>query len=92
MRCGSLKSDTGVAELDADALTLGEDAHVQRSGRPGVHDGIDGIVEDVEEDLLKLVRVSGDEGDIRIIVLLDPDAVELEIEFTQGHGVFQHAT
>ena len=73
---GILQPGTGVSEFHANEWVILVDTDRQGSTLSRVHDGVYGVVDDVEEDLLQLVRVAGDIRDCWLVLSLDDHVVE----------------
>src|SRR5262249_56169995 len=55
-----------------------------------VQDGVHGVVEDVEKDLLQLVEVGVNLGQVGIEVAVNGDVIQLQIVFAKRQRLFEH--
>ncbi len=68
---GIFDSCAVVGELRANVSAHGGDANLELAGAPGFKNGVDGVVDDVQEYLLDLMRIGDDQRRFRRNVALD---------------------
>ena len=90
MRLGSLIPAPSSVNWVLNVAAGRHDANLQLAFAPGFKNGIDGIVDDVQENLLDLMRVGDDHRRLGGQVAVDIDVVDLEIVVAQGQGFVEH--
>src|ERR1035441_5448521 len=86
---GVFDSGTVVGELSANVSTNARDTNSELAGSPGLKNGIDCVVDDVQEYLLDLMRISDDQRWFRGNVTLDLDVVDFEVIVAQRQGLVE---
>ena len=87
---GVLDSRTAVIELHAHVSVFLEATHFQHPAAARLHHGIEGVVGNVQEDLLELMRIGHHRGQVVGNVAFQRDIVDLQIVFAQREGLLQH--
>ena len=78
-----LDSRAAVIELHAHEGVFLEDAHFQQTAPATLHHGIERVVDNVQEDLLQLVRIGHHRGHVPGNFAFQRDVVDLQIVFAQ---------
>src|SRR5580704_9612276 len=81
---GIFDSCAVVSELGADMAARAGDANLQLPGVSSFENGVDRIVDDIQEYLLELMRIGDDQCRLRRHIALDVNVVDLEIVVAQG--------
>src|SRR5258708_14969360 len=84
-----LKAGTGVGEKDDDVAAIADCLDGEDTAFGGFH-GLQGVADDVEENLHQLISVSANAREDRLELQLDARCPGAQIQRTKLHGIVHH--
>src|SRR5262249_24714153 len=87
---GILDPRSVVDKLRGYVSALADHANLKLSRSPRLQNGIDGVVDDIQEDLLNLMRIGHHHRRFGWSLAVDLDVIDLEIVVAQREGFVEH--
>src|SRR5690348_5658819 len=81
----------GIMKRSNHMTVISKNANSQPAAAPAIKHGISSVIDNVEIDLLKLMRISHYGWQHRLKIALNSDVVYLRVVVAQCDGIFQHA-
>ena len=87
---GIVDTGAGIVKFADDVSIFGIDPDGQQAAAATLHHGVGGVVDDVQIDLLHLMRIGDHRRQGGMKISLDHDVVDLQIVIAQGDGIFDN--
>ena len=87
---GTFHAGAAVGEFNAEAIAGDDGANPDFAFAAIFADGVYGVIENIQKNLLELVEIAGREREAGIALTMDVDAVELHVVFAKDERFFEN--